>query len=104
MTVYVDNFRRPARVGRISGRWSHLTADTEQELHDFAAKLGLRRDWFQTCKRPCHSFLPCVHWHYDVVDAKREEAIRLGAKGIDIREFGAITSGRRQALLAGEGQ
>lgn len=33
MTVYVDDFRVPARVGRINARWSHLTADTQAELH-----------------------------------------------------------------------
>lgn len=32
MTVYVDDMRRPATVGRISARWSHLTADTREEL------------------------------------------------------------------------
>lgn len=58
MTVYVDNFRRSARVGRNSERWSHLTADTVQELHEFAAKLGLHRDWFQTCKQKCAPTAP----------------------------------------------
>lgn len=99
MTVYVDNFRAPARVGGISGRWSHLTADTVDELHAFAKQIGLRRDWFQgQCKFA--SCDPCVHWHYDVVDAKRHEAIRAGAKSIDIRELGAIVSGRRTAKAA----
>lgn len=43
MTVYVDDMRVPARVGRINARWSHLMADTDEELHEFAARLGLRR-------------------------------------------------------------
>jgi len=47
MTVYVDDFGIPARVSGIKGRWSHLIADTEDELHAFAARLGLRREWFQ---------------------------------------------------------
>ncbi|NIL59658.1 DUF4031 domain-containing protein [Salinispora arenicola] len=102
MTVYVDDFRRSARVGRISGRWSHLTADTVQELHEFAAKLGLHRDWFQTCKQKCApEGRACPHWHYDVVDVKRGEAIRLGAKAITWREMGALTSARRRAMHAG---
>lgn len=104
MTVYVDNFRAPATIGRIKGRWSHLTADTVEELNEFAARIGLRPEWFQTCKRSCHSRLPCTHWHYDVVDTKRDEAIRAGAKPIGIREMGALTSARRAALLAGEGR
>lgn len=102
MTVYVDNARIPATVGRIKARWSHLTADTRDELDQFAQSIGLRPEWFQTCKRTCHSTLPCVHWHYDVVDAKRAEAIAVGAKPIDIREMGALTSARKVALLAAD--
>lgn len=95
MTVYVDNARIPATVGRIRARWSHLTADNTEELHAFAARIGLRRAWFQTCKRPCHKTLPCSHWHYDVTESKRTEAIAAGAKSIDIREMAAITTARR---------
>ncbi|GAB1642570.1 DUF4031 domain-containing protein [Krasilnikovia sp. MM14-A1259] len=104
MTVYVDNFRTPATVGRLHGRWSHLTADTPAELHDFAAKIGLRRAWFQSrCK---HGACPaiddvCVHFHYDVVDSKRTEAIAAGAQAIDIREMGALVSARRQQFRDG---
>lgn len=101
MTVYVDNFRTPATVGRIKARWSHLTADTPDELHAFAARLGQRREWFQAkCK---HGACPsvegvCVHFHYDVVDRKRTLAIEMGAKAIDLREMGALVSARRARL------
>jgi hypothetical protein len=98
VTVYVDNARIPARVGRIRGRWSHLTADTPDELHTFAGSIGLQPDWFQVCKRPCHKTLPCVHWHYDVTDSLRTAAIDAGAKPIDIRELGALIGQRRAAL------
>ena len=47
MTVYVDDARIPARIGRHDTRWSHLFADTQTELHEFAARLGLHRRWFQ---------------------------------------------------------
>ena len=47
MTVYVDSLRIPATVGRITARWSHLVADSDDELHAFAARLGLRRAWAQ---------------------------------------------------------
>jgi hypothetical protein len=93
VTVYVDNFRMPAVVGNVRGRWSHLTADTEAELHTFAERLGLQRAWYQAkCKHaPCN---PCPHWHYDVVDSKRLKAIHMGAKAIDIRELGALIRAR----------
>jgi hypothetical protein len=90
MTVYVDNFRVPARVGRISSRWSHLTADTPEELHAFAEQIGLLRAWYQDKGDG--------RWHYDVTDSKRAVAIVAGAKEIDIREMGAITSARARAV------
>jgi|SRR2546430_457996 hypothetical protein len=75
MTVYIDDMQVYARVGRVSARWSHLTADTKEELHAFAAQLGLKRNWFQDKPRGL--------WHYDVTDSKREQAIRLGAEQIE---------------------
>jgi hypothetical protein len=89
MTVY-DNMRRPVRVGRITARWSHLTADTRDELHAFAARLGSRREWFQDKGDG--------RWHYDVVDTKRTLAIDLGAVPIDIRDMGAFVRARRLGL------
>jgi hypothetical protein len=97
MTVYVDNFRVPATVGRLRARWSHLTADTHDELHAFAQSIGLRRAWFQgQCKHG--RCVPCPHWHYDVTDTKRQEAIGAGAKPIDLRAMGALMSARRVAM------
>ena len=98
MSVYVDNFRCPATIGRVRGRWSHLTADTPAELHTFAARIGLKPGWFQgRCKTGSCPTVDgvCVHFHYDVVDTKRHDAIRAGATPIDLRRFGAVISGRR---------
>lgn len=98
MTVYVDAARIRARVGRITGRWSHLTADTEAELRAFAAQLGLRQEWFQRCKRRCgREGEPCPHWHFDVTDAKRAEALAAGAQPIDLRAMGDLIRARRQS-------
>jgi hypothetical protein len=84
MTVYVDDARIPATVGRIRGRWSHLFADTEDELHAFAAYIGLKRSWFQPGKS--YGGRPPRHWHYDVTDNYRHKAIRAGARSITWRE------------------
>lgn len=77
MTVYVDDWRQSAKVGRFTGRWSHLVATTEDELHAFAARLGLRRSWFQDGWSP----------HYDVTESKRVEAIKLGAEPVEWRDL-----------------
>ncbi len=87
MTVYVDDLRLAARVGRISGRWSHLTADTKTELHLFALRLGLHRAWFQDDTRPG---APPGSWHYDVTDTLRRRALSLGAAPVAARDFAAI--------------
>jgi len=48
VTVYVDDLLVEATVGRLRSRWSHLFCDGDAgELHAFAARLWLRRSWFQ---------------------------------------------------------
>jgi hypothetical protein len=55
----------------------HLSADTVEELHAFAARLGLRREWFQN-----HPKMP----HYDLTKSRREQALRLGAVFVGARD------------------
>jgi Protein of unknown function (DUF4031) len=99
MTVYVDNYRVPATVGRIKGRWSHLTADTKEELHAFAQAIGLKREWFQIgCKSRLDTIETCVHWHYDVTDSKRAQALAAGAQSMDIRRWAELCRARRAAF------
>ena len=88
--VYVDDMRMYAQVGRLRALWSHLTADTTEELHAFAQRLGMKRAWFQpakvfadTSRNRERGVVGQPAWgsrdHYDVTDSKRDEAIRLGA-------------------------
>lgn len=85
MTVYVDDVRH--RYGRMV--MCHMTADTLDELHAFASRLGLRRRWFQG--PPYHR-----HAHYDLCQQYRERAVRLGAVTVSRREMA-----RRARALAG---
>lgn len=74
MTVYINDARIPATVGRFAGRRSHLLAgawDDPAELHALAASIGLRRAWYQD-----H---PWPHGHYDVTEPRRQAAIAAGA-------------------------
>jgi hypothetical protein len=96
MAVYVDETRNWGWLARARGlrysNWAHLTADTEDELHEFAEKLGLRRSWFQ--KKNDRDY----RWHYDVVPTVRAKAVKLGAVEIDRRQLICILDVRREAL------
>ena len=69
MTVYVDDAVTLWR----GQRWAHLMADTLEELHAFAARLGIPRRAFQDKTSGAH---------YDVTAPLREQAIALGAMAI----------------------
>lgn len=88
MAVYVHKLR--GQGGLLEGRtpndpWYGLTADTEDELHAFAARLGLQRDMFQadTATGPRQV---SVTGHYDVTEGERDQAVALGAQAITARE------------------
>jgi hypothetical protein len=87
LTVYVDNAFAVGDWGRWSGG-GHLQADTVDELHEFAARLGLRPAWFQSKPgRPEND-------HYDLTRAGRERALALGA----VDEGRAAGARRRRAI------
>lgn len=94
MTVYVDEVRDWSVIAAARGlrhsHWCHLTADTEEELHRFALRLGLRRSWFQ--KKGEHDY----RWHYDIVPTKRPQAVRMGAVEVDRRFIGQLMIRRQQ--------
>lgn len=56
---------------------SHMIADTPNDLHGMAQSVGLKRSWFQSGKNP----------HYDLCQAKRAHAIKLGAIVCDRKTF-----------------
>lgn len=55
----------------------HLTADTVEELHAFAASAGIKRCWYH----PSHG-----KPHYDVTDEEREKALERGALAVSSRD------------------
>lgn len=71
--VYVDNAFIP--FGRMI--MCHMVADTLEELHEMADKIGVNRKWFQN-KR--------MH-HYDICKSKRKLAVKYGAKEITTKEL-----------------
>jgi len=86
MAVYVDRARH--KFQRMI--MCHMMADTLEELHDMAERIGMRREWFQPKSSP----------HYDVCLMRREKAIELGAIEADrktivrlIRHYRALAEG-----------
>lgn len=72
--IYVDN--QKAWVGH--ALMSHLFAIpfNDAKLHAFAARVGLKREWFQDKARTPH---------YDISQSKRMQAIILGARSVTVR-------------------
>lgn len=99
MTVYVDDWRQQAKVGRHSARWSHMFSDSsDEELHALAARIGLKRSYFQKPNDPLQTAR-----HYDVTENKRLAAISAGAVEISWRDGGRMRSDEREALRTAEG-
>lgn len=83
MTVYVDDMR--AKYGQMI--MCHMIADTDEELHAMAEKIGVARKWHQA--PPSHDS------HYDIALSKKSLAVAAGAVGITWRQAGAMNSRRR---------
>lgn len=82
MTVYVDDMK--AKFGRMV--MCHMIADTDDELHAMAAKIGVARKWHQN---------KASGSHYDIALSKRSEAVAAGAVEITLRQASAMCRVRR---------
>lgn len=84
MTVYVDDMR--AKFGRMV--MCHMLADTDEELHAMAARIGVARKWWQSPAKTSGS-------HYDIALSKRALAVQAGAVEITMRQAGSMNARRR---------
>lgn len=77
MNIYVDP---PAKYPGRPGLWCHMWTDTgdEEELHTFATRIGLKREWFQNREK-----FP----HYDLTGAMPTRAVAAGAIEITVRDY-----------------
>lgn len=68
----------------------HLTieGDSLEPLHAFAARIGMRREWFQD-----HKIMP----HYDLTAGRRARALALGAVYVSAREQAITRRAKRRA-------
>lgn len=72
--VYVDD----AEVSKYGRDWFHLTADSVDELHAFAVRIGLPSRAFHRGAR---------YLHYDVTAAQRLRALSNGAVAVSSRQL-----------------
>lgn len=79
MTVYVDN-PMYARTASKKPRklYAHMVADSFDELHAFAAKIGVKKHFFHRSKT--------AH-HYDINQDQYVIALKNGAQLVDSREI-----------------
>lgn len=86
MTVYVDEMKAVFQPKHRQDRkyvMSHMIADTMDELHAMADKIGVARKWFQGD-------------HYDITQSKKTLAIQNGAILISTRELAKMAMYRRR--------
>lgn len=91
MTVYVDDMKADFTPRHRPGRtyvMSHMIADTEEELHAMAAKIGVLRKWYHGD-------------HYDITQAERALAIKVGARAITMQQLACMAGLRRRGLPMG---
>ena len=75
MSVYVDALRD---WGWRLGPSCHMIADTLDELHAMADRIGLQRRWFQNKRSGPH---------YDLTRSRREMAVAAGAVELEDGPF-----------------
>lgn len=84
--VYVDDARN--KFGRMV--MCHMIADTEEELHAMAGRIGVARKWYQAL---------ASHPHYDICRSKRALAVAAGAREVTQRELVTIVRQYRGAPI-----
>jgi len=70
----------------------HMVSDeSEEDLHDFAKRLGLKREWYQDERLP----------HYDVTTNRlREKAQNMGAALVSSKEIVNIINSMKNEIIS----
>lgn len=89
MSVYVDDLMKwPTKIECFRRGSCHMTADSIDELHQMAERIGLRREWFQD-----HPLAP----HYDLTPVKRHQVLCLGGVYKSAKDQARERIAKRQA-------
>jgi hypothetical protein len=92
MTIYVDGLRNwgwKLRGHKVASCHMFCSDVDLEELHAFAERIGMRREWFQP-----HRVTP----HYDLTARRRAMAVALGAIEVDRRTASGIWRARRESV------
>ena len=87
--MYVDAVRSYPGAGLRFTEFCHLLADTREELHAMADRIGMPRRFFQD-----HPW----RWHYDLPEHVREVAVELGAVEVTLHDVGALLKRRKAEI------
>ena len=72
--VYIDN----ALISFNGQLWCHMMADSLDELHSFAAYIGVSSNWFHK---------DASYPHYDITIQTKQNALCLGATAVDRKQI-----------------
>jgi len=94
MAIYVDDMHLTplGRFGRM--QMCHMIADTDDELHAMAVRIGIAHRHFQsrgTARR-----------HYDVCASMRKLAVANGAVEVTLKQAAAMTARRKWLGVLGQ--
>lgn len=66
----------------------HMVADSDDELHAMAERIGVARRWHQCPPKASHS-------HYDIALSKRALAVQAGAVEVTLQQLAMMVRHRR---------
>lgn len=91
MAVYVDSAKNktPMYPHMV---FSHMIADTHDELLAMVDAIGVQRKWIQKAGQ--------YDEHFDIVQSKRALAIANGAKEVSPKELVAVLEGKRNGTAS----
>lgn len=82
MTVYVDApVWKKSKTGRKS--YSHMIADSLNELHEFAVTIGVKQHFFHSTAK---------HLHYDITAEQYDIALNAGAVEVSSKDIVKISN------------
>lgn len=86
MTIYVDNSTWVKPNGR--KKYSHMVADSVEELNQFAEKIGVKKHFWHRTRNPALS-------HFDITEKQFKVAVANGAEivGNDIASLARKMNG-----------